>query len=300
MILVTIVSIVTAFSTLPYITLKFNKMQTGKKTKSIRVDADPILHDLLENMQASIKTRTGKITSLGNIMHEICLKSLMNIDFDQNSDQNLMEGNEEPITNTGFLSKEGKKLLKLDNELKKAGTVLKEKEKKLIERERSMQDQINDFLDQKSAFINMKQVLFERGRDNYDKLLKLADAEKALIEKDKIITDLNDELEEAYNLSDSQQNDINNTKHGIDGILQSVNTYLPAIDTVLLAYIASIINNNGQTLGADNNTSKIDLKSIITEIIDQVSQSKGKSVEEIIIEIIKRFTSPGKDAPPQS
>jgi len=270
-------------------------MQTVKKTKSIRVDAELVLHNLLENMQAKIKNRTGKITSLGNIMHEICLKSLMNIDFDQNSDLDLMEGNEEIMTDIGFRSKEGKKFLKLENQFKKTNQLLIEKEMKLIERERSMQDQINDFLDQKSAFINMKQDLYERGRDNYDKLLKLADAEKALIEKDKIITDLNDELEEAYNLSDNQQNDINNTKHGIDGILQTVNPYLPAINTLILAFIAFSMNGNHQSLGSDNSSSKIDIQSIIIEVIDLVSKSRGKSAEEIFYEIIKGFTSPAND-----
>jgi len=237
---------------------------------------------------------------LSKIIVRICRKYFNSAGNDQDSDQNIVENSGKSIGNTEYVSKKEKYLSKKEDELFRFEHSLREREGKLADREKDIQVRMNDLFDQKNQMIDQKQVVFDREIKNSYKIMRLAEAENLLIEKEAIINNLTKELKEA-NKQLNKHNAEPVPQFGIAGLLEQVKSYLPVINTGLLGFIVYILKSNGQ---ANINVPAIkdDVKNLLGDVIDLIKSSKSKSTEELLQEVIKKYekrNAAGKPTKPQ-
>lgn len=129
------------------------------ETTNIRIQAGQAFYEALLREQEKRRSKSGKKTSLSDIIIEICNNYLLSDPFDQKSDQKT-PGNDQNSAQKGskepeFASEKHLKMIKsLEEFLLSRETVLIRREHDLSEREERLRTETDKFFDDKTEFLD--------------------------------------------------------------------------------------------------------------------------------------------------
>lgn len=258
-------------------------------TTNIRIQASAEFYQALLEEQEKRRNKTGKKTSLGDIIIELCSNQLISTPIDQHSehysprnDQNAGQNDREVL----IMAEKRLRLVKtMEDYLASREDIISKREQDLAEREEKLQVEQDKLFDDKSAFLDQKlqnqnksiDGVIETRISNDMAKKELSAKNEQLITLKEEITYLRDHLEKRLSYLDKKEE---------PSIMEKLMPFLPSIMSVVGMYL--------MYRKFDPNNDQDPVQKEINKVFKTLNPDSKDALTKALMEAVGKFGGVGK------